>query len=308
MTTLLGRPRAAGDVEADPVDRHPALGDGAAGDHLGGGVGAALVARAPAGPDGSTPPARPAPRGRGRSRAAASASAGTAQPVGRTPSNRSLRSRSAAAPRVHVLADRPHGGERGLDVELGPGQGLRRDRRRAHGRAGRSWRSPAQFRSSGGAPPPPAGPVPIMWRDLHHRPPLGGAGQRGGHLGARRLGVVVVVCAGLAAALNRWGRLGHARDDLVAAARATVQLTVVGLVIAAVLRSWPLTLAFIAVMLTVASVTAGRRLVRGGPWWWAFAPVLAAAVPVSAGLVSAGWCPTGPSRWCPSSGSSSAGR
>ena len=85
-----------------------------------------------------------------------------------------------------------------------------------------------------------------------------------------RLGVVVVACAGLAAALNRWGRLGHARDDLVAAARATVQLTLVGLVIAAVLRSWPLTLAFIAVMLTVASVTAGRRLVRDGPWWWAW--------------------------------------
>jgi len=109
--------------------------------------------------------------------------------------------------------------------------------------------------------------------------------------GLVRLGVVVVVCAGLAAALNRWGRLGHARDDLVAAARATVQLTLVGLVIAAVLRSWPLTLAFIAVMLTVASVTAGRRLVRGGPWWWAFAPVLAAAVPVSAGLVLSGLVP-----------------
>ena len=112
-----------------------------------------------------------------------------------------------------------------------------------------------------------------------------------GTWGLVRLGVVVVVCAGLAAALNRWGRLGHARDDLVAAARATVQLTLVGLVIAAVLRSWPLTLAFIAVMLTVASVTAGRRLVRGGPWWWAFAPVLAAAVPVSAGLVLSGLVP-----------------
>ncbi len=112
-----------------------------------------------------------------------------------------------------------------------------------------------------------------------------------GTWGLVRLGVVVVVCAGLAAALNRWGRLGHARDDLVAAARATIQLTLVGLVIAAVLRSWPLTLAFIAVMLTVASVTAGRRLVRGGPWWWAFAPVLAAAVPVSAGLVLSGLVP-----------------
>ena len=109
--------------------------------------------------------------------------------------------------------------------------------------------------------------------------------------GLVRLAVVVVVCAGLAAALNHWGRLGHARDDLVAAGRATVQLTVVGLVIAAVLRSWVLTLAFVVVMLTVASVTAGRRLVRDGPWWWAFVPVVGAAVPVSAGLVLSGLVP-----------------
>ncbi len=109
--------------------------------------------------------------------------------------------------------------------------------------------------------------------------------------GLVRLAVVVVVCAGLAAALNHWGRLGHARDVLVAAGRATAQLTVVGLVIAAVLRSWVLTLAFVAVMLTVASVTAGRRLVRDGPWWWAFVPVAGAAVPVSAGLVLSGLVP-----------------
>jgi putative ABC transport system permease protein len=109
--------------------------------------------------------------------------------------------------------------------------------------------------------------------------------------GLVRLAVVVAVCAGLAAALNHWGRLGHARDDVVAAARATVQLTVVGLVIAAVLRSWVLTLAFVGVMLTVASVTAGRRLVRDGPWWWAIVPVVGAAVPVSAGLVLSGLVP-----------------
>jgi putative ABC transport system permease protein len=109
--------------------------------------------------------------------------------------------------------------------------------------------------------------------------------------GLVRLTVVVAVCAGLAAALNHWGRLGHARGDVVAAARATVQLTMVGLVIAAVLRSWVLTLAFVGVMLTVASVTAGRRLVRDGPWWWAFVPVVGAAVPVSAGLVLSGLVP-----------------
>jgi putative ABC transport system permease protein len=45
------------------------------------------------------------------------------------------------------------------------------------------------------------------------------------------------------------------------------------------------------VMLTVASVTAGRRLVRDGPWWWAIVPVVGAAVPVSAGLVLSGLVP-----------------
>ena len=119
----------------------------------------------------------------------------------------------------------------------------------------------------------------------------------------------MVVCAGLAAALNHWGRLGHARDDLVAAARATVQLTVVGLVIAAVLRSWALTLAFVAVMLTVASVTAGRRLVRDGPWWWAFVPVARRrGARLGRPRAERAGPPPDASRSCPSSASSSAGR
>ena len=119
-----------------------------------------------------------------------------------------------------------------------------------------------------------------------------------------RLAVVVVVCAGLAAALNRWGRAGarprrprRRRRAPPSSSRWSAWSS------PRVLRSWPLTLAFIAVMLTVASVTAGRRLVRDGPWWWAFAPVLARR---GAGLgrawCSAGWSPARPSRWCPSSG------
>ena len=109
--------------------------------------------------------------------------------------------------------------------------------------------------------------------------------------GLVRLGLVVVLCTGAAAFLNARGGLGHGRDDLVAAGRATVQLGAVGLVIAAVLRSWWLTLAFVLVMLSVASVTAGRRLAPSGRWAWAFAPVALGAVPVAAGLLASGLIP-----------------
>jgi putative ABC transport system permease protein len=75
--------------------------------------------------------------------------------------------------------------------------------------------------------------------------------------------VRVALLAGLSAVVNWLSGLGHGRDDLVAALRATVQLAVVGLVIAVVLQSWWLTTLFVAVMASVASVTAGRRLARG---------------------------------------------
>jgi putative ABC transport system permease protein len=106
-----------------------------------------------------------------------------------------------------------------------------------------------------------------------------------------RLAVVVVAFALLAALVNRLGGLQHGRADLRAAARATVQLAVVGLLIAAVLRSWWLTIGFVVVMLTVASVTAGRRLVPHGRWWWAVAPVWSSTVPVGVALLLSGLVP-----------------
>ena len=64
----------------------------------------------------------------------------------------------------------------------------------------------------------------------------------------------------LAVALSRTGRLGLERELLVAAGRAAVQLTVVGLVIAAVFAHLGLAAAFVGVMLAAAIVTAGSRL------------------------------------------------
>jgi putative ABC transport system permease protein len=109
--------------------------------------------------------------------------------------------------------------------------------------------------------------------------------------GLVRLALVVVVCAGLAALINRWGQLGHGRDDLLAALRACIQLVAVGLLIAAVLGSWWLTLGFIILMLSVASLTAGRRLAPRGGWWFAAAPVVLGAVPVAGGLMLSGLIP-----------------
>jgi putative ABC transport system permease protein len=108
------------------------------------------------------------------------------------------------------------------------------------------------------------------------------------------LSVLVAALAGLAAVVNRLSGLGHARDDLVAAARATLQLGVVGLVIAAVLQSWWLTLLFVVMMASVASATAGRRLARHGRWPLASIPVCLGALPVTAVLLLSRLVPTTP--------------
>ena len=108
------------------------------------------------------------------------------------------------------------------------------------------------------------------------------------------LAVLVAALAGLAAVVNRLSGLGHARDDLVAAARASLQLGVVGLVIAAVLQSWWLTLLFVVMMASVASATAGRRLARHGRWPLASIPVCLGALPVTAVLLLSRLVPTTP--------------
>jgi putative ABC transport system permease protein len=105
------------------------------------------------------------------------------------------------------------------------------------------------------------------------------------------LAVAVVVLALLAAAVSRLGGLGHERQVLVAALRAVVQLTAVALVIGVLLRSFWLSLIFVAVMAAAATRTAGRRLTRGPGWWWAAVPLLAGAAPVVLALLLSGLLP-----------------
>ena len=70
-----------------------------------------------------------------------------------------------------------------------------------------------------------------------------------------RLVVVVAVCALVAALVRRFAGLGEGREELVAVARATLQLAAVGAVIALVLQSWWATGVFLAVMVLVAAWT-----------------------------------------------------
>ncbi|MEV4252842.1 ABC transporter permease [Spirillospora sp. NPDC049652] len=74
------------------------------------------------------------------------------------------------------------------------------------------------------------------------------------------LGLVLGALTVAAVLLVRAGGLGLSRDVATAAARAVVQLSAVSLLIAAVLRSGPLTGCFIAAMLTIAGFTAARRI------------------------------------------------
>ncbi|MFB4320075.1 ABC transporter permease [Actinomadura sp. 21ATH] len=110
------------------------------------------------------------------------------------------------------------------------------------------------------------------------------------------LGLVLLALACLAALLVRLGGLGLSREVLVAAARATVQLAVVSLLIAAVLRSAGWTAVFVTGMVVVAAATSGRRVtgtVRGGAWW-TLVPIAAGVAPVLALLMATRLVPARP--------------
>ncbi|KUL24376.1 hypothetical protein ADL15_43520 [Actinoplanes awajinensis subsp. mycoplanecinus] len=74
------------------------------------------------------------------------------------------------------------------------------------------------------------------------------------------LGVVLAALTLIAVAAAIAGRLGVSRAVVTATARAVVQLGLVSLLIAAVLRSWWSTAGFIVLMVLVAAVTSARRV------------------------------------------------
>jgi putative ABC transport system permease protein len=114
-----------------------------------------------------------------------------------------------------------------------------------------------------------------------------------------RLVVVLLALSALAAAAGRLSGLGQDRPVVVAAVRATVQLAAVSVVLLAVVDSLVLSLAFVALMVGVATVTAAGR-VTGLPLrapsaprrlLWTAAPILLGALPVVALVLGSGTVP-----------------
>ncbi|MFC6707460.1 ABC transporter permease [Flexivirga alba] len=103
----------------------------------------------------------------------------------------------------------------------------------------------------------------------------------------------VIVGTLLAAAIVRRGRLGSGLGQLTAGFRACLQLAVVGLVIGAVLRSWPLSLLFCALMLSVAAYTSAHRIL-GRATWWTLVPICGGAFPGVLGMLATGLVPLKP--------------
>lgn len=116
-----------------------------------------------------------------------------------------------------------------------------------------------------------------------------------------RLVAVVAVCALLAAVIRRSAGLGEGGAELLAVARATLQLAVVGAIIAVVLGSWWATLAFVLVMVGVAAWTSGGRMAASNRAW-TLLPVAAGALPVTAALLASGLLPAEPISLVPTAG------
>lgn len=101
--------------------------------------------------------------------------------------------------------------------------------------------------------------------------------------------VVLVLGAALVAALTGVER---SRVIVSAAVRATVQLGLVSLVIAAVVKSAGWTALFLAFMFCVAVLTSARRITRSRAGLWTAVPLAAGVVPVVTLLVLTGVLPT----------------
>lgn len=107
-----------------------------------------------------------------------------------------------------------------------------------------------------------------------------------------RLALVLVALLAVAVAASQLGRLGVERQQVTAAIRAVVQLAVVSLVITAALGSLGWSLAFVALMFVVASVTAlGRVGAPRSQLPWVMAAVAAGAGPVLALILGSGTVP-----------------
>ena len=116
-------------------------------------------------------------------------------------------------------------------------------------------------------------------------------------------GLMLILTAAAAAVTNLAG-LGRARGVVVAAIRAAAQLAAVSVVIGFVLRSLPLTAAFLLLMVAVAAGTSAHRItgsLRPRSWWTA-APILAGVLPTVGAILVSGVMPLEPIAILPTAG------
>ena len=107
-----------------------------------------------------------------------------------------------------------------------------------------------------------------------------------------RLAVVLTLLVGVAVVSSRLAGLAVEREQLVAAIRAVVQLAVVALVIAAVMKSLWWSLGFVLLMFVVATLTSHRRMsVPSGQLPWVALAIASGAVPVIATCLGSGVIP-----------------
>ena len=105
------------------------------------------------------------------------------------------------------------------------------------------------------------------------------------------LATALLLLVGIAVAVSLLGRFGITRALWVASLRAVVQLAVVATVIVAVVRSWWLTVAFVLLMLGVASWTSARRMTTDRSGFLAAAAIACGVVPVVAIALVSGAVP-----------------
>ena len=103
--------------------------------------------------------------------------------------------------------------------------------------------------------------------------------------------VVLAALVLLAVAAALVGRLGVSRAVVSASLRAVVELAVVSFLIAAVLRFWWATAAFITLMVLVAAATSARRIGSCSLARFTILPIMAGALPAGVLIVAAGTVP-----------------
>jgi putative ABC transport system permease protein len=101
----------------------------------------------------------------------------------------------------------------------------------------------------------------------------------------------LVILLSVTVAANRAGRLGLARQSVLAGVRAVLQLSLVALVITGVVGSLWLSFLAVVAMFAMAVVTTSRRIDAPRTWPWAAAAMACGVVPVVAIILACGAVP-----------------